>query len=105
MDTNLFEVYCKYKLFIKYKKNFIEENIISNYNVNSLLSNLYNFDTSFSTFDPDIECVNSIKNLEMENHNNFKFLHSNTENFKRIIKILNKNINKFYAKLDIGSIY
>jgi hypothetical protein len=42
----------------------------------------------------------------MENHKNFKFLQSSTENkiekFKRIIKILNNNISKFYAKLDIG---
>jgi hypothetical protein len=102
MDTNLFEVYCKYILFIKLKKNFIEENIISNYNINSLLSTLYNFDTNFSTFDPDKECVNSIKNIEMENHKNFKFLQSSTEKLQRIIEILNNNINKFYAKLDIG---
>ncbi len=101
--TEVIKNYCKFKLFFKQLRKYIEEYIISNKNVGSLLFHLENFDTNISTFECNLDDIEGIKNLEIENFVDIKFIKLNIDNFNKIISKENKNINLLYAKLEIAN--
>jgi hypothetical protein len=101
--TEIIKNYCKFKLFFKYLRKYIEEYIISNRNFGSLLFHLDNFNTNISTFECNLDDIEEIKNLEIENFVDIKFIKSNIDYFNKIISKENKNINSLYVKLEMAN--